>query len=83
MVMQREPVNVIAEVCVVVLAKVGIIKSGAFGKDMIEVTLIHWTRKRGRSMRGEFRRPLVCVNKSWIVSFSGNSFLKRIPGGIS
>ena len=40
MVMQREPVNVVAEVCVVVLAKVGIIKSGALGKDVIDLTLV-------------------------------------------
>src|ERR1041384_1562559 len=46
MVMEREPVNVVAEVCIVVLAKVGIIKSGAFSKDVIELTLIDLTRKR-------------------------------------
>ena len=46
MVMQREPVNVIAEVCIVVLAKVGLIKSGAFGKDGIDLTLVDLTRKR-------------------------------------
>src|SRR6185295_20097192 len=40
MVMQREPVNVVAEVGVVVLAKVGIIKSGALGKDVVDFTLV-------------------------------------------
>ena len=45
MVMQREPVNVIAEVCVIVFAEVGIIKSGAFGKDVIDLTLVDLARK--------------------------------------
>src|SRR5688572_11861239 len=40
MVMQREPVNVVAEVCVVVLAKVAIIKSGALREDVIDLTLV-------------------------------------------
>src|SRR5437867_11082744 len=44
MVMQREPVNVVAEVCVVVLAKIGLIKSGAFGKDVIDLTLVDLAR---------------------------------------
>jgi hypothetical protein len=43
--MQREPVNVVAEVCVVVLAKVGIIKASAFRKDVIELTLLDLARK--------------------------------------
>ena len=42
--MQREPVNVVAEVCIVVLAKVGLIKSSAIGKDMIDLTLIDLAR---------------------------------------
>src|SRR5688572_1764503 len=45
MVMQCETINVVAEVCVVVLAKVGIIKAGAFGKDVIDLTLIDLARK--------------------------------------
>ena len=45
MVMQREPVNVVAEVCIVVLAKVGLIKSGALGKDVIDLTLVDLARK--------------------------------------
>src|SRR5438093_8531894 len=43
--MQRESVNVVAEVCVVVLAKVGIVKTGAFGKDVIDLTLVDLARK--------------------------------------
>src|ERR1041384_7452771 len=46
MVVQREPVNVVAEVCVVVLAIIGVIESGAFGKDVIDLTLVDLTRKR-------------------------------------
>src|SRR3954451_8246311 len=45
MIMQREAVNVIAEVCIVVLAKVGIIETCPFGKDMIDLTLIDLARK--------------------------------------
>ena len=37
--MQREPVDVVAKVCIVVLAEVGLIKRGAIGKDMIYLTL--------------------------------------------
>src|ERR1041384_6096376 len=44
--MKCEPVNVIAEVCIVVLAKLGLIKTGALGKDVIDLTLVDLTRKR-------------------------------------
>src|SRR4051812_26337106 len=43
--MQREPVNVVAEVCVVVLAKVRVIETRPFGKDVIDLTLIDLARK--------------------------------------
>src|ERR1041384_5482281 len=33
-----------------------------------------------RLISATFRRPLVCVNRFWIVTLSGISFLKRIPG---
>ena len=42
--MERESVNVVAEVCIVVPAKVGLIKSGAIGKDMIDLGLVDLAR---------------------------------------
>jgi hypothetical protein len=42
--MQRQPINVVAEVGVVVLAKVRFIKSRGFGKGMIELALIYLAR---------------------------------------
>ena len=41
LVVQQETVDVVAEVCIAVLAEVGFTKSGAFGKDVIELTLVN------------------------------------------
>ncbi|MDQ6651877.1 MAG: hypothetical protein M3Y84_03945 [Acidobacteriota bacterium] len=41
---QREPVNVVAKVCIVVLAEVGLIKRGTIGKDMIYLALFDLAR---------------------------------------
>src|SRR4051812_14542604 len=43
MVVQREPINVVAEVSVGVLAEVRFVESGAVGKDVIDLTLIDLT----------------------------------------
>src|SRR6185369_10948967 len=42
--MQCESVDVVAEVCIIVLAEVRIIKSGAFGQNVIDLALIDLTR---------------------------------------